>query len=40
MDLAMTNKKEFFDIDSALKVFYIIPLLIFCLEKNIEKVLK
>ena len=34
------NKKELFDFDSALKVFYIIPVLIFCLEKYIENILK
>lgn len=34
------TKKELFDFDSALKVFYIIPLIIFCLEYAIEKVLK
>ena len=39
VDLA-TNKKEILDFNGALKVFYIIPLLIFCLEDAIEKVLK
>lgn len=34
------DMKELLDLDSALKVFYIIPLLILCLEKSIEKVLK
>ena len=34
------NKKEILDFNGALKVFYIIPLLIFCLEDAIEKVLK
>lgn len=37
---AADNKKELLDFNSALKVFYIIPLLIFCLENAIEKVLK
>jgi hypothetical protein len=40
MELALNNKEKFFDVDSALKVFYIMPLLIFCLERGIEKVLK
>ena len=34
------NKKELFDFNSALKVFYIVPILIFCLEKYIENILK
>ena len=34
------EKDEFLQFDSSVKVFYIIPLLIFCLEKFIEKVLK
>jgi hypothetical protein len=38
--MAIEDKKTFLDIDSSVKVFYIIPLLIFCLEKGIEKVLK
>ena len=38
--MAIEDKKSFFDVDSSIKVFYIIPLLIFCLEKGIEKVLK
>ena len=33
------EKDEFLQFDSCVKVFYIIPLLIFCLEKFIEKVL-
>ena len=39
LDMAMGEDTKF-DIDNASKVFYIIPLLIFCLEKSIEKVLK
>lgn len=40
INLSVNDKDTFLDVDSALKVFYIIPLLIFCLEKGIEKVLK
>jgi len=39
LDMAMGEDTKF-DIDNASKVFYIIPILIFCLEKSIEKVLK
>ena len=40
IELAATDKEKYFEFDSAVKVFYIIPLIIFCLEKGIEKVLK
>ena len=39
VDLSRT-KKELFEFDSALKVFYIIPVLIYCLEYYIENILK
>lgn len=36
---SIENKKELLEIDSSIRLFYIIPLIIFCLEKYIEKVL-
>ena len=34
---SIENKKELLEIDSSIRLFYIIPLIIFCLEKYIEK---